>query len=122
MTPYIRNRSCQCVRCRAHGLMGAAVLITLGVLFLMNNYYILRFEQGLPALLLVIGCVLLIARTGSTEGHIQPGWIQPSIAQPPAQPWPTTTTAVPPPPSQQWASSADNPPSSSDQNDSQVKP
>ena len=75
MTPYIRNRSCQCVRCRAHGLMGAAVLITLGVLFLMNNYYILRFEQGLPALLLVIGCVLLIARTGSTEGHIQPGWI-----------------------------------------------
>jgi hypothetical protein len=122
MTPYIRNRSCQCVRCRAHGLMGAAVLITLGVLFLMNNYYILRFEQGLPALLLVIGCVLLIARTGSTEGHIQPGWIQPSIAQAPAQPWPTTTTAVPPPPSQQWASGADNPPSSSDQNDSQVKP
>lgn len=122
MMPYIRNRSCQCVRCRAHGLMGAAVLITLGVLFLLNNYYILRFEQGLPALLLVIGCVLLIARTGSTEGHIQPGWIQPPIAQPPAQPWPTTTTAVPPPPSQQWASGADNPPSSSDQNDSQVKP
>jgi len=123
MTPYIRNRSCQCVRCRAHGLMGAAVLITLGVLFLMNNYYILRFEQGLPALLLVIGCVLLISRTGSTEGHIQPGWIQPPIAQPPiTQPWPTTTTAVPPPPSQQWASGADNPPSSSDQNDSQVKP
>jgi hypothetical protein len=102
--------------------MGAAVLITLGVLFLMNNYYILRFEQGLPALLLVIGCVLLISRTGSTEGHIQPGWTQPPIAQPPAQPWPTTTTAVPPPPSQQWASGADNPPSSSDQNDSQVKP
>lgn len=122
MTPYIRNRSCQCVRCRAHGLMGAAVLITLGVLFLMNNYYILRFEQGLPALLLVIGCVLLVSRTGSTEGHIQPGWIQPPIVQPPAQPWPTTTTAVPPPPPQQWASGADNAPSSSDQNDSQVKP
>jgi len=102
--------------------MGAAVLITLGVLFLMNNYYILRFEQGLPALLLVIGCVLLIARTGSTEGHIQPGWIQTPIAQAPPQPWPTPTTAVPPPPSQQWASGADNPPSSSDQNDSQVKP
>src|SRR6185312_11158882 len=98
-------------------------LITLGVLFLMNNYYILRFEQGLPALLLVIGCVLLISRTGSTEGHIQPGWIQPPIAQPPiTQPWPTNTTAVPPPPSQQWSSGADNPPSSSDQNDSQVKP
>lgn len=122
MTPYIRNRSCQCVRCRAHGLMGAAVLITLGVLFLMESYNIISFDRSFPALLLVIGCVLLVSRTGSTEGHIQPGWVQQPIAQPPAQPWPTTTTAVPPPPSQQWSSGADNAPSSSDQNDSQVKP
>ena len=122
MIPYIQNRNCQCTRCRAHGLMGAAVLITLGVLFLMNSYDVLRFEQGLPALFLVIGCVLLVSRTGSTEGHIQPGWTQPPIAQPTAQPWPTTTTAPPPPSSQQWASGADNPPSSADQNDSQVKP
>ena len=122
MTPYIRNRNCQCTRCRAHGLMGAAVLITLGVLFLMDSYDIIRFDQGLPALLLVIGGVLLVSRTGSTEGHIQPGWIAGPVAQPPAQPWPTTTTAPPPPPSQQWAPGADNPPSSSGQNDSQVKP
>jgi hypothetical protein len=100
--------------------MGAAVLITLGVLFLMESYNVISFDRSFPVLLLVIGCVLLISRTGSTEGHIQPGWVQQPIAQPPAQPWQaTTTTAVPPPPSQQWA---DNPPSSSDQNDSQVKP
>ena len=122
MTPYIRNRNCQCVRCRAHGLMGAAVLITLGVLFLIDSYGVIRFDQGLPALLLVIGCVLLISRTGSTEGHIQPGWVQQPIAQSPGAPWPTTTTAVPPPPSQQWSSGGDNAASSSDQNDSQVKP
>jgi hypothetical protein len=125
MIPYIQNRNCQCTRCRAHGLMGAAVLITLGVLFLMNSYDVLRFEQGLPALLLVIGCVLLVSRTGSTQGHIQPGWTQPPVAQPiaqPPQPWPTTTTAVPPPPPpQEWTSGAENPPSSG-QNDSQVKP
>jgi len=102
--------------------MGAAVLITLGVLFLMESYNVISFDRSFPALLLVIGCVLLVARTGSTEGHIQPGWGQAPIAQPPAQPWPTTTTAVPPSPPQQWASGADNPPSSSDQNDSQVKP
>jgi hypothetical protein len=123
MTPYIRNRNCQCTRCRAHGLMGAAVLITLGVLFLMDSYDIIRFDQGLPALLLVIGGVLLVARTGSTEGHIQPGWIAGPVAQPPVQPWtPTTTAPPPPPPSQQWASGAENPPSSSGQDDSQVKP
>jgi hypothetical protein len=111
------------MRCRAHGLMGAAVLITLGVLFLMDSYHVIDFLQGLPVLLLVIGCVLLVSRTGSTEGHIQPGWIANSVAQPPAQPWPTTNTAPPPPPpSQQWASGADNSPSSSGQDDSQVKP
>lgn len=121
MTPYIRNRNCHCVRCRAHGLMGAAVLITLGVLFLMESYNVIPFDRSFPVLLLVIGCVLLVSRTGSTEGHIQPGWIQGSASPtPPAQPW--TTTAAPPPP-QQWAPGAsDNPPSSSGQNDSQVKP
>jgi hypothetical protein len=123
MTPYIRNRNCHCVRCRAHGLMGAAVLITLGVLFLMESYGVLPFDRSFPVLLLVIGCVLLVSRTGSTEGHIQPGWIQGPVVQPPAQqPWTSTTTA-PPPPSQQWTSGSDNPPPpSSGQNDSQVKP
>ena len=122
MTPYIRNRNCQCVRCRANGLMGAAVLITLGVLFLLESYNFISFDRSFPVLLLVIGCVLLVARTGSTEGHVQPGWIQGSTTPPPEQqPW--TSTAVPPPPQPEpWASGADNPPSSPDQNDSQVKP
>ena len=121
MTPYIRNRNCHCVRCRAHGLMGAAVLITLGVLFLMQSYAVIPFDRSFPVLLLVIGSVLLVSRTGSTEGHIQPGWIQGSVTQPPAQqPW-TATTA--PPPSQPWTSGSDNPPPpSSGQDDSQVKP
>jgi hypothetical protein len=123
MTRYIRNRSCQCTRCRAHGLMGAAVLITLGVLFLLESYGVVRFHETFPILLLVIGGVLLVSRTGSTEGHIQPGWIAGPVAQPPAQPWTMpTTTAPPPPPSQQWAAGADNPPSASGQDDSQVKP
>jgi hypothetical protein len=123
MTPYIRNRNCHCVRCRAHGLMGAAILVTIGVLLLLDNYSGLRFHETGPVLLLVIGCVMLVSRTGSTEGHVQPGWIQGSVAQPPAQqPWTTATTAPPPPPSQPWTSGSDNPPSSSGQDDSQVKP
>ena len=123
MTPYVKNRNCHCVRCRAHGLMGAAVLITLGVLFLMESYNVISFDRSFPVLLLVIGCVLLVSRTGSTEGHIQPGWIQgPAVQAPPQQPLTTmTTTTAPPPPSQQWASGADEP-TSSRQNDSQVKP
>ncbi|HSK45521.1 MAG TPA: hypothetical protein VLA83_16715 [Candidatus Binatia bacterium] len=122
MTPYIRNRNCQCTRCRAHGLMGAAVLITLGVLFLLDSYGVVRFNETFPILFLVIGGVLLVSHTGSTEGHIQPGWTQGYVAQPPVQPVTTTTTAPPPPQPQQSAYSADNPPPASGQDDSQVKP
>ena len=106
MIPYIRNKNCACVRCRAHGLMPAAVLITLGILFLLESYGVIPFGRSFPVLLLVIGCVLLVSRTGSTEGHVQPGWIE-AFAAPPPQPM--TPSAVPPPPP-------------IDKTDSQVKP
>jgi hypothetical protein len=101
--------------------MGAAILVTLGVLFLIDNYAGILFRDTFPVLLLVIGGVLLISRTGSTDGHVQPGWIQASTAPPAQEPW-TTGVTPPPPPSQQLPSGADNPPSSPGPNDSQVKP
>ena len=86
MTHYMRNRVCPCVRCRASGLMGAAVLITLGTLFLLENYHVVDFDQSFPVLFLVIGAVLLVSRTGSTEGHIERGWIPVAVSPPPAPP------------------------------------
>ena len=106
---YIRNRDCSCTRCRAHGLMGAAVLITLGVLFLLQSYHIAPFDRTGPALLLVIGGVLLVARSGSTEGHVNPPWYNAQIQSQNPQPW---TGPVAPPPQ--------NPPANPD--DPQVKP
>ena len=100
MTPYIRNSNCQCARCRAHGLMLSAVLVTLGIIILLRNFGIVPIHESIPVILLVIGGMLLLARTGSTEGHVQPGWIQPPGTQPPATP-PWTTGAAPPPSSQQ---------------------
>jgi hypothetical protein len=103
--------------------MGAAILVTLGVLWLLHNYWVVRFGESFPILFLVGGGVLLISRTGSTEGHVQPGWIQgPTAPSPTQQEW---TSGVVPPPPQQGGSGAGNPPSSSDlsePNDSQVKP
>jgi hypothetical protein len=120
MIPYIRNRNCQCVRCRAHGLMAPAVLITFGVLFLLDNYHVIRFNQSVPVVFLVIGCVLLISRTGSTEGHVQPGWSQGPVMQPPgSETWPAANTTQPPQ-AQQTISGTGNP--SSGQDDSEVKP
>ena len=85
MIPYIKNRNCPCVRCRAHGMMGAAILITIGVISLLHSYGVVRFNETLPpVLLLVIGCVLLISRTGSMEGHVQPGWIPGAVAPAPS--------------------------------------
>ncbi|HKD82545.1 MAG TPA: DUF5668 domain-containing protein [Candidatus Angelobacter sp.] len=90
------------MRCRAHGMMGAAVLITLGVLFLLENYSDVPFDKSFPVLLLVIGAVLLVSRSGSTEGHIDPqaygNVIAPPVTAPqPQQQWTTGTPAPPAP-------------------------
>ena len=86
MAYYARNRACSCVRCRASGLMGAAFLITLGILFLLNSYDVVEFGRGFPVLFLVMGAVLLVSRTGSTEGHIERGWIPGVMPSPPPPP------------------------------------
>ena len=70
MNRYVPNRVCPCPRCRARGLMGAVILITLGVLFLLSELYIIRFEETFPALLIVIGLMMYLGRSASTEGHI----------------------------------------------------
>jgi hypothetical protein len=109
MNVYFRNRNCPCVRCRTQGMMGAAVLVTVGVLWLLHNYYIIPVERSFPVLFLVIGAVLLISRTGSTEGHVDPAWYA----------GPTPPPAVTPQP---WSSGVPAPPRPTESTDPQVKP
>jgi len=125
MNGYIRNRDCPCLRCRSHSLMGAAVLITLGFIFLLDRFHFGRGGHLAPILLLVIGCMLLIQRTGSTEGHINPGWQAGQIPPPPQNPQQWTAGPGPAAPQnpQQWTSSdSSTPPPPPDSNDPQVKP
>jgi hypothetical protein len=63
--------------------MGSAVLITLGVLFLLEELTYLRFDETFPALLIVIGVMLFLGRSASTEGHVQPSRAGVPIAPPP---------------------------------------
>lgn len=63
---------CGCARCRCRGLMGPAVLITLGVLFLINQYGRYSFGELWPILLIVIGAVMVVQALSSTEGHVGP--------------------------------------------------
>ena len=77
---YRYNRYCSCARCRAHGFMGPAVLITIGVLFLldqMGHAHWMDFGFTWPALLIVIGLIKLLEHSASINGHIPREYSQP---------------------------------------------
>ena len=62
---------CQCARCRTRRIMGPAVLVTIGVLFLLDvTFNGPGFHQTWPVILLVIGGVKLAQGNASTEGHV----------------------------------------------------
>ena len=82
---YRYNPSCGCARCRAHGFMGPAILITLGVLFLLDqvvHVYWMEFGRTWPALLIVIGLVMFLQHNAPASGHIPRGY----AGYPPAPP------------------------------------
>lgn len=86
MNAYVPNRICQCPRCRAHGLMGPAILITLGVLLLLEEMGGLRFGESFPVLLIVIGVFLYLRHSASAEGHVNVPVAQIMPAPPPPGP------------------------------------
>ena len=72
----VQNRqrtACHCMRCQTSCLMGPAVLLTLGVLFLLDGFLGIDFSRTWPALLIVIGGVKFLQISGSTDGHVGPG-------------------------------------------------
>src|SRR5215471_7947636 len=80
---------CVCERCRTRRLMGPAMLVTLGVLFLLDNISDVDFGKTWPAILLVIGVVKLVQSNASYTGHIgplPPGSYPPNVPPPPAVP------------------------------------
>ncbi len=95
MEIYRSNRSCGCLRCRFRGIMGAVVLMTVGALFLLENFHVrdLDFNHTWPLLLISIGVVKMLQRSASTEGHVQP-YDQAHVA-PPAAAVPEQTYVVP---------------------------
>jgi hypothetical protein len=70
---------CNCRRCTIRGLMGPAILITIGILFLLGE---MRggdydFRNTFPVILIVIGLISLASALAPMDGHI-------SSAAPPA--------------------------------------
>lgn len=86
---YRYNPRCGCPRCRAHGFMGPAVLITLGVLFLLDqmvHVYWMDFGRTWPALLIVIGLVMFLQHNAPATGHV-PREYMAAPPMMPAAPW-----------------------------------
>jgi hypothetical protein len=83
---YRYNPSCGCARCRAHGFMGPAILITIGVLFLIDqvtHVYWMEFGRTWPALLIVIGLVMFLQHNAPATGHIPREYTGYPVAPPP---------------------------------------
>jgi hypothetical protein len=90
---------CRCEHCRTRRLMGPAMLVTLGVLFLLDTTSSIGFGRTWPAILLVIGVVKLMQSNASSEGHIGPLRPGGGANFPPPPFPPPGQTVVPPPPS-----------------------
>jgi hypothetical protein len=58
--------------CGARGLMGPAVLMTIGAQFLLNNLDVISFGRTLPVLLIVIGVVLAVQRSAHHSSEVYP--------------------------------------------------
>jgi hypothetical protein len=82
---------CHCQSCTIRSLIGPAVVITVGVLWLLHEMHGGRFYFGStwPVILIVIGIMHLAASMSSSEGHLSP---PPPIGAPPVPPSPPAPT------------------------------
>jgi hypothetical protein len=86
------QRGCNCGRCRTRWLMGPAMVLTTGVLFLLQSTDVADLGRTWPAWLLVVGIVKLLQSSASSHGHVGP--LPPGPANVPPMPPPQA-----PPPS-----------------------
>jgi hypothetical protein len=70
MNGYHRNRTCSCPRCRCSGYIGPLVIVTLGVLFLIDQYTMYGIGRTWPIILIVIGIVKLLQWNAPVTGHV----------------------------------------------------
>jgi Domain of unknown function (DUF5668) len=79
---------CRCQSCTIRGLTGPAIVITIGVLFLLHETQggHLDFQNTWPVILLVIGLLQLASAFSPREGHVDSQPPVPVVPTPPAPP------------------------------------
>jgi hypothetical protein len=63
---------CTCAHCRARGLMGPVLLVTVGGLWLLSSVHVVGFHRTWPVILLVIGLVKVLQSNAPSTGHVEP--------------------------------------------------
>lgn len=76
--------ACRCVACTAISMMGPAILVTIGVMGLLDEFTRFGWGESWPLLLIVIGVLKFLQITGSRAGHIPPGGLPPATPPMPA--------------------------------------
>ncbi len=83
--------ACRCVACTAVSLMGPAILVTIGIMGLLDEFTRIGWGESWPLILIVIGVLKFLQITGSRAGHI-----------------PYSAAPVPPPPASPATPSSEN--------------
>lgn len=65
--------------------MGPGILVALGVLLLLQDFWYIGADEIFPILLILIGLLLIGAHNVSTEGHVQPRWARGGPLEPGAE-------------------------------------
>jgi hypothetical protein len=82
---------CGCGRCSTRCLMGPAMVLTTGVLFLLHTMDIADLDRTWPAWILVVGIVKLLQSSASSAGHVGPLPPAPASVAPPPPPPPSSS-------------------------------
>ena len=80
---------CTCRRCAIRSLMGPAVITTIGLLFLLGEFFhggYFSIWNTFPVVFIVIGAILLASSLAPAEGHIDPALPQAPPPPPPVVP------------------------------------
>jgi hypothetical protein len=65
-------QACVCNRCQTRNLMWPAVIVTVGVLWLLENTTRFGWDRTWPVILLIVGIVKLLQSSASSLGHVGP--------------------------------------------------
>lgn len=65
-----KTTGCQCVRCRCHGILWPAFMLTLGILWLLHTLDVKSFGETWPLILIVVGLAWAVQNNGPMTGHV----------------------------------------------------